>query len=414
MNTTDSFDRRLAAWLDEDAEGRVHDHLGEVLVVSRATVQRSRWSSLERWLSVDIPLQLRSFPAPRLAWLLVVLALVFAVGAAVLVVGMRPRVPAPFGPAANGMIVYGDGDIVAFDPATGTSRPLVAGSTVDTHPFFSRDGSHFAFLRSAAGSRSQFFLAAADGTVIRALTQPIVAEWADWSPDGTHLVVADSSASTFSIVPIDGSRPQVIDLGLHADRVFWRPGGMDLVFRGTEDPDLGPWGLYLVNADGTGLRPILPELNRQTLFQEPALSPDGTRVMYSEWTDAGVAHLYTVSVADGNVVGLIVDGVDGGIWSDYFPSFSPDGTSIVFNRGRPQESYHLAVVPAGGGSEVRLGTDRPWEAGAIAAFSPDGSQVIARYDDGSTWIYDPADGSGEPLGVVTTPSLMTWQRVLAP
>src|SRR6188472_3162156 len=128
MNANDMFGQELSSWLQEEGEHRVPDHLREVLVQTAATRQRPWWSSPERWLSVQTTL--RFAPMPRIAWLLVVLALILALAAtAVLVVGSRPRMPPPFGPAANGLIAYGaaDGDLYAIDAVSGTSHPLVTG-----------------------------------------------------------------------------------------------------------------------------------------------------------------------------------------------------------------------------------------------------------------------------------------------
>ena len=82
---------------------------------SVATRQRRWWSSPERWLPGR---QLRLAPAPRVAWLLVVLALLLAIGAVAVVIGSRQPPP-----VTNGAVIYGsnDGDIFRLDPETGVS-----------------------------------------------------------------------------------------------------------------------------------------------------------------------------------------------------------------------------------------------------------------------------------------------------
>ena len=136
MTNDEQFGRSLSAWLDEEARSRVPAHLAEVLVHTTATRQRAWWSSPERWLPVQTTLRLS--PAPRVIWILVVLALVIALGAVgALVVGSRQHpLPPPFGPARNGVIVYGglDLDIHALDLATGVTTSLVAGSEGDIVP----------------------------------------------------------------------------------------------------------------------------------------------------------------------------------------------------------------------------------------------------------------------------------------
>ena len=98
----------------------------------------------------------------RLIGLVALVVLALAVGATVLVASQR-RLPAPFGPAANGLIVYAaptdpswmgksdyqrpQGDILTVDPVTGASSVLVGGPTVDGYPVVSLDGTRVAFVR---------------------------------------------------------------------------------------------------------------------------------------------------------------------------------------------------------------------------------------------------------------------------
>ena len=410
MTTNGSFDRRLAAWLETDAEGRVPDHLTEILVVTRATRQRPWWSSLERWLAMDTTLRLA--PIPRLAWLVAALALLIAVAITAIYVGMVPsnELP-PFGPAANGVAVYGsaDGDIYAFDPTTGTSRALITGPTVDRNPLFAPDGSKFAFLRLTNGA-SQVVLANADGTVVRVLQAPDSIERGAWSPDSSRLAVVDASGALF-IVNANGSPARRIDLAPAVEDILWRPDAQGLVLRGVPRADGGGlYGLYRVRADGTDLQPIVAPAGSSELYQAPALSPDGTRILFTSWGGAG-GQLWVVDTAGGIPVHVDFDGPEP---SDYFAQWSPDGDRIVLHRGEAQVGYHLAVGPATGGSAITIGPEMPWGPAAAIAFSPDGSQVLARYDDGVTWIHDAAGSPGERLAITTPFGVASWQRVLAP
>ena len=76
MTANDRFDRSLSPWLLDDAAFRVPDHLDEVLSVTRETRQRPAWSSLERWLPVDMTFRPRLFSVPRAGRLVMVAALV--------------------------------------------------------------------------------------------------------------------------------------------------------------------------------------------------------------------------------------------------------------------------------------------------------------------------------------------------
>ena len=186
MTTNEVFGRSVSSWLHEDAEHHVPDHLDEILRATATTRQRPAWSSLERWLPVDTTFTRRLAPAPRYAWLLVILALLVALSAVILAVGSLPRNANPFGLARNGSVVYAgsDGDIYARDPVTGVTTPLVTGPEIDLAPTFSNDGSRFVFAREAAaaqhhrhhaGERGRYGRPPADGTVAQPLSVGVVA-----------------------------------------------------------------------------------------------------------------------------------------------------------------------------------------------------------------------------------------------
>ena len=413
MNANDSFERSVRGWLLADAEHQVPDHLEAVLQRTRTERQRPAWSSLERWLPMDTTLSARAAPALRPVWIVLILGLLLiALVAAVILAGSRSRTLPPFGLAANGEIFYAlNGDIYAADPDGTDPRVLVGDREADFAVVASRDGTRIAFARALGGAQFELQIADADGGNVRDITStplvgvPLIA----WSPDGTRLAVADASTSTLSIVHADGSERHDIDVDLEADQVFWRPNGDELIFRGYPLYAEELVGFHLVRADGTGYREILL-LNPANGGDAAVLSPDGNQIMYTQWDGDGYpgGHLYVLDVATGDKRLLEFDGDEE---SDYFADWSPDGSRIVFNQGTAQQQYFVAVAPAEGGHATRLGPVMPWNAAAIAAFSPDGTKVMARYADGKIWIFDLAGGPGSQLEAGTL--LPSWQR-LAP
>ncbi len=114
MTLNDGFERTVSDWLDEQAGRGAPGYLDEALSRTIRTRQRPAWSSLERWLPVDLSTR-RSMFALRTSMrpiaLLLLVALLIAVVVAV-AAGSRRPLPAPFGMARNGQIVTSqDGDI---------------------------------------------------------------------------------------------------------------------------------------------------------------------------------------------------------------------------------------------------------------------------------------------------------------
>src|SRR6185312_10907612 len=104
--------------------------------------------------------------------------LILALLAALLVYAgsLQHRLPPPFGPARNGIVLSsGDGDIVQIDPATLARHTVVGGPTFDFGPGFSPDGTKLLFLRVAPSDCGKpdcglYLMAAkADGSDVRQL-----------------------------------------------------------------------------------------------------------------------------------------------------------------------------------------------------------------------------------------------------
>ena len=408
MTLNDGFDRTVTDWLDEQAGHGSPAYLDEVLTRTTRTRQRPWWSSRERWLPVQSTA--RFAQVPRMAWLLVVLGLVVALGTAILVAGSPRHPPSPFGPAAQGNVLYAaaDGDIYAIDAATNVARPLVTGPAADSDPLISPDGTSFAFVRRDAGSLStSIVLANADGSGLREITGPPeeVAGMA-LSPDGTKLAVVGSQG--LWMVGPDMS-PTLVTPTTSSEAGYdffespqWRPNGDELIFLSSSLALALNSGVFVVHTDGSGLRALV-EMTIAAPAQ-PALSPDGTRVVYSILgTDQREIHV--VDVQTGLDHGVAFDGAV----ADVRPQWSPDGTKLVFERTLG-EGFQLMVGSVNGGPVTAIGPTRPDKSGgAEVRFSPDGTKILAFYNaDRTTWVLDPTGGPGTKLdyAAVTPP---TWQ-----
>ena len=128
MTSIDRFERQLPELMADLASARVPDYFDDILQVTARTRQRPAWASLERWLPMDLAMP-QALGRTRLAPRLVILALVGLLVAAALLAyaGSQHRIPAPFGPAANGSMYFNaaNGDVMAADPTTLTSRLIL-------------------------------------------------------------------------------------------------------------------------------------------------------------------------------------------------------------------------------------------------------------------------------------------------
>jgi Tol biopolymer transport system component len=327
----------------------------------------------------------------------------------------------PYGPAGNGSLVYAvDGDLHAADATGANGVAIITDPATDSAPSLSRDGTRIAFLREEAGAYPRLMVARADGTDVVALSD--ATDLFDWSPDGTQLVVNHDVGGKpwVSIIAADGSGDvQPLDLdGIEPDDGWaaWRPNdGSELIFTGHPRAGSSDRGLYAIRPDGTGLRTIGPmatsESDQQISFNEPQLSPDGSRVAYWNWelSDAGVLDGY-LHLRD------LDTGVDHRVRArpqpeaEIDPRFSPDGTMIVIEaQSETEDLSQLVVAPVDGSQPgVSIGPTFSYKDDSDFAFSPDGAKVVLTVN-GVTSIIDVTTGRATIMPGI--PSFPAWQRM---
>jgi TolB protein len=225
----------------------------------------------------------------------------------------------------------------------------------------------------------------ADGTGERRLTDKDVAEYDPaLSPDGSKVAyIAEEHGSQLFVMNADGSnrralsRPRVTWL---AKDPAWSPDGRRIAFTSSQPP-----GIFVVNADGTGIRRLT-----RNYPEDPAWSPDGMRLAFA--THAGI-HVVN---SDGSGLRLLTRRE----WARS-PTWSPDGRTIVFEQLLiPEDEVYLDypdaeiwVIDADGGGLRRLLPRRAKTSQGRPVWSPDGRwfAVMAHrysgyYEPSCTWI----------------------------
>jgi len=360
-------------------------------------------------------------PWRSIALALVVLALL---AAALLYAGSQQRrVPAPFGPAKNGLIPYDrNGDIYVGDPIAGTSRLVVGGKESDSAASFSPDGTLIAFLRDANTTQPGIFVVRLDGGDLRQLTGgPFMSLiWANWTPDSRHLAVIDIVGGHKRLQEIDVSgsaAPRQLAAGMEPDSVVYRPpDAKEILFRTTLD---GKFGLSVMNADGTNIRQLMAPADLGNLHLDRlAYSTDGSRIFYQRaYTEAEAAATAYPDDLCCKLWVMNADGTDahefsGGLgraW-DGLPEMSPDGRRVAF--WHVTDAAHIAVMNADGtGSPITTGP--VFQGNAAFRWSPDSTKILMvpqdRADVPRHYLLDPAGGPWTTTAW-DAPSDPDWQR----
>jgi Tol biopolymer transport system component len=196
----------------------------------------------------------------------------------------------------------------------------------------------------------------------------------DREPMGTYLMDADGS----NLVRI-GSMLGVQGVGVD----IWSPDGSRVAFVTCPDVPSSDSEIHVVNADGSGEVNVSNNASPDIIICYSDApnggidwSPDGTRLVFYSFRDP--SGLYVVN-ADGSGLAFLADGID--------PSWSPDGESIAF-MGRADFAIweeDLEVIKADG-SDRRVLARIPclwsafggpcWTQVRRVSWSPDGAYIV--------------------------------------
>jgi Tol biopolymer transport system component len=433
----DPFERRITEAIDEIAVARVPDYLNDVLQLTARSSQRPRWSFPERWFNVDTAFARPAFARRVPVRSLLILALVGLLAAVALAayVGSRHRVPLPFGPAANGDLLYPvGGDIYARDPSTGAQHLVIGAAGEQFAASYSPNGEAITYVTSSAEG-DHFMAARADGSNPQqlALIPSSGNATAAWAPDSRSVafIYDVGGYPELSIVSLSGGTSVIaLDGIIPLDVAYAPPNGDRLLLRAHEVGSQRV-GLYTMNLDGSDRKTIVEPAETSYGIQYTrsgaVFSPDGKTIAYNG--------IDSVKMPSGEVVArfrvhlMNADGTnnrpvpapDDPSVEENWPVFSPDGSSLLVLRwtspnGVIGANGWIATMPADGSQKARdLGSHFTDQTDTLISksWSPDGSRILVVVaSKHQVYSADPVSGGFELLPWTT--ELPDWQRLAIP
>lgn len=284
---------------------------------------------------------------------------------------------------------------VSIDTTTGTLL------SVDVSP----DGKQIVF-----DLLGDLYLLPITGGEAKPLTHSIAWEMqARFSPDGKHLAYMSDEAGGDNIwvMNVDGSNPHAVtkeDFRLLNNPV-WHPNGQYIAARKhyTGTRSLGSGEIWLYHAAGGAGVQLNEKPNWQKDLGEPAFSPDGRYVYYSQDTTAGkqfeynknsnkqIYQIFRKDLQTGKTIAF-VSGPGGAVR----PTPSPDGKYLAFvRRVRNQSTLFLKDLKSGEEQpvwgELERDMQEAWAVhGVYPAFSwMPGAKKIVVWAKGKIWQVDP-------------------------
>ena len=281
--------------------------------------------------------------------------------------------------------IYADGDGVDDDRVTDEWRRRdvwVADEDGDAwcrvahnaeHPAWSPDGQQLAFAhrtytthidpktgRWAADWQADIWVTPTEGGPWRRVTDTAAQEYdLDWSRSGQLAYTANTGAGyEIWVVDVSGSGAPTDLTGAIPGSQFqpsWSPDGTRIVYASGQDGDNDIW---VMNADGTGRRNLTTgtlTAGGRTLGdgkeEQPAWSPDGTRIVYVSDRNGGDNDIWVMN-ADGTGHRNLHDNNN----PEWKPAWSPQGDRVVFvhNTGQPDADDDIWTMDAQTGQNWTL------------------------------------------------------------
>jgi TolB protein len=247
-------------------------------------------------------------------------------------------------------------------------------------------------MRTDAQGHWQVWTASARLTGAKKLTTgPADSGWPVWSPDGRKLTFDSNRTANpkdgraindVFVMNADGTAVTKLtdSVGASADAA-WSPDGSLIAFDADRGNPAAKQGIYVMNADGGGLRRIttLPRGYENDLA--PGFSPDGKRLVFTRYRGKGCpqpfcpaerAALFIVGLNGTGLRQLTSFAIHAGD-----ADWSPDGKRIVF-EAYPNGPYGDVYLIGTNGRNLRNLTRNPLgKAGsADPVWSPDGTKIL--------------------------------------
>ncbi len=248
-------------------------------------------------------------------------------------------------------LVYSLNEEIYIHPLDEAQNPqaIATGGSRYCCPAWSFDGRYVAFLESTGAGNFNVNLIKVETQDVRVLGATATAsrggmsicpDIVAWSLDSTKFLV-DYGQPVF-IFYVAGGTPVQVSSCEEGLSHHWSPDSQTIAFKEKDG------SLWLVNADGSGQRPLVAEAIGQL-----AWSPVGMNIAYTTGAASGLNDLWLANAADGERRQLTADDA----YIESFPLWTSDGSRIIFRRtGVQGEEAGVWSVAADGRDLRQLST----------------------------------------------------------
>ncbi|HEX8129214.1 MAG TPA: S8 family serine peptidase, partial [Pyrinomonadaceae bacterium] len=262
----------------------------------------------------------------------------------------------------------GNRDIYVVNADGSNLLRLTTNPSYESNPEWSPDGTKIAFASGRDGN-GEIYSMNADGSAQTRLTNNYADEYGPaWSPDGTKIAFTHNGGYEVRVMNANGSNPMNVTNSTSwwsSGSPVWSPDSSKILFTSHKpyaDSSGGsvPDEVFVVNANGTNLVRLT---NSQAGAQNPAWSPDGTKITFV------ISGEVYVMNADGSVKTNLTNHPAG----EYQPVWSPDGARIAFVSDRNSHGNEISLMNPDGSDKGTITNSYADESSPV--WSRDGTRV---------------------------------------
>ena len=188
-------------------------------------------------------------------------------------------------------------DLYLMEPDGSNVRRIFKQKTFRETPIWSPDGEQIVYVHN----RFQLNIAKKDGTEVETLTELFTPDYVhpDWSPDGTKVAfdVLQKMRTHLIDLQMRTKVPLLPELNYFMLNAEWSLDGKRIAFAGMPKNqnlhliDFDDRRVYIVNADGTGLKQVVGGVGSATT--QPTWSPRGDAVLFQQVVNKGKGFVQT-------------------------------------------------------------------------------------------------------------------------